>query len=99
MAKTRGFLSDLATCLVGSSALVELASSSGKRTLTAEEFLGEGPDMRNELLVAITVPFSSAPTAKCSSYKVGLRPQNCHAYINATFYVELPEGKFGDWQG
>lgn len=88
MAKSLGFLSDLATILLGADATVTLASRAGSRTVSMEEFLASATFAKGELIQSISVGLTS-PDVRFSTYKAALRPQNSHAYINAALQVTL----------
>eukprot|EP01094_Clydonella_sp_ATCC50884_P005714 TRINITY_DN1466_c0_g1_i1.p1 TRINITY_DN1466_c0_g1~~TRINITY_DN1466_c0_g1_i1.p1 ORF type:complete len:1300 (-),score=523.01 TRINITY_DN1466_c0_g1_i1:381-3914(-) len=90
MAKTRGFLSDLSTILLGIDAQVTLASANGMRTVTMEEFLAEPVFAPGEIAYSIRVPFDS-PRTTFLTYKAALRAQNSHAYVNAAIKTRAAE--------
>ena len=91
LAKSRGFLSDLATILLGARATVTLAAAGGHRhTVSIDEFLATPTLPAGELVHSITVPFTKADAnVHFHTFKTALRAQNSHAYVNAAFYFEL----------
>ena len=88
--KTFGFLSDLATILIGARASVTLVSKAGLRTISLEEFLSTPTYEAGEFIHSIKVPFSSA-NDHFRSYKTAVRPNNAHAFVNSAFNVSLDE--------
>jgi len=89
MAKTRGFLSDLVTGLMGVRAVIETISVSGKAKVTIEEFLSD-PSLDGQIISRVEVPFTERKVC-FETYKAALRPLNSHAYVNAALGVELAE--------
>mmetsp|Transcript_18171 Transcript_18171/g.43734 ORF Transcript_18171/g.43734 Transcript_18171/m.43734 type:complete len:1270 (-) Transcript_18171:138-3947(-) len=89
LAKKRGFESDLSTVLLGLGAKVSIRTGSKESTVPYEEFLSATWDERS-LLTKLLLP--THPLAvHCASYKVGIRPQNCHAQVNATMVLETDD--------
>jgi xanthine dehydrogenase small subunit len=89
LAKTKGFLSDLATILLGARATVTMARAGGEqRTLTIEDFLHESQYHAGEIMHSICIPFTKQGV-QFYTYKTALRAQNSHAYVNAAFYFDL----------
>mmetsp|Transcript_13385 Transcript_13385/g.21885 ORF Transcript_13385/g.21885 Transcript_13385/m.21885 type:complete len:1335 (-) Transcript_13385:313-4317(-) len=85
LAKTKGFLSDLATILLGAGAIVKWAGKTDKKE-TMEEFLATPKlpvDMT--LLESIFIPFHAGAGAVFKTYRAAIRPVNAHAIVNAAF--------------
>lgn len=95
MAKSLGFVSDLATILLGVKATVTLATADATRSVSLEEFLAEPNFAAGEILQSVTVPYSNA-SVRFGSYKTALRAVNSHAYVNAAFRFELDGDKITD---
>jgi abscisic-aldehyde oxidase len=90
MAKKNGFLSDLATILIGAEATVTLATSpTATRVISLLEFVST-PSFAssNEILLSISIPFNRVGD-HYNSYKVAMRATNAHAFINAAFKVNV----------
>ena len=85
MAKSQGFLSDLATILLGARATLTMQSATQTRICSVEDFLAS-PDWNDEILRAVNIPFLKENQA-FNSYKTAVRPVNSHAWINAAFLV------------
>jgi len=86
LAKTKGFLSDLATILVAAKATITLVSLDGRKEETVQEFLEHKDMPRGWIVETITIPYPPEGT-RFDTFKAALRPQNSHAYVNAGFNV------------
>jgi len=92
MAKTRGFLSDLATILLGANASVVISSRDGRQTLSMEEFLASPDWTYGQVLESVLIPWT-IQGQYYNSYKTALRPTHSHAYVNAAFNFVIDEKK------
>eukprot|EP00658_Telonema_sp_P-2_P030507 TRINITY_DN23012_c0_g1_i2.p1 TRINITY_DN23012_c0_g1~~TRINITY_DN23012_c0_g1_i2.p1 ORF type:complete len:1326 (-),score=305.56 TRINITY_DN23012_c0_g1_i2:8-3985(-) len=96
MAKKHGFLSDLATVLLGAGAKVTLLDPSGESVMSLEDFFAAKPLESNQIMTSVTVPFAHVAmgsddesTVYFRTFRVALRAQMCHAYVNASFMVKV----------
>jgi len=101
ISKKKGFVSDLATILLGSKATVTLVTDS-KGTLenknqTLEEFLSTPQLEANQMLLSVTIPWTNEST-HFATYKAAPRPQQAVATINSAFWfdVDRNSGKVED---
>ena len=85
LAKSRGFLSDLATVMLGARSFVVLQSATNIRQVTVDEFLSY-PEWRGELIRSIEIPLLGF-NQTFNSYKTAVRPVKAHALINAAFLL------------
>jgi len=91
LAKTKGFLSDLATILLGAGATVTWAGrglDSKSATQTMEEFLATPEPPKDAVLLSIHIPYLSK-NVKFKTYRNAIRPKNAHAITNAAFRVTV----------
>lgn len=90
LAKCKGFVSDLATVLLGARATATLVSKgNNQKTISMEEFLST-PNWNESILLSITIPFV-AENQIYNTYKTAIRPVNSHAIINSAFLVTIEE--------
>jgi len=93
MARTMGFLSDLAPILQGAGASLDIydASASRKiRTVTMDSFLAGGKTMPvGDVIVRLRVPVVRDARTVFRTYRSAVRPINCHAIANAALFAKL----------
>lgn len=92
--KRFAFQSDLATALCGAGAHVTVASKDGEQRMPLEDFLGTNYQFpKIGVLKNVFLPYRQGDGWTVRSYKVGKRPVDSHAVVNAAFEVKQGGGK------
>jgi len=84
LAKTKGFLSDIATILFGAGAEITWTGESGSTKMDMEAFLSTPKLPAMQVLTSILLPYPG-PNAHFETYRAAIRPLNAHAICNAAF--------------
>eukprot|EP00939_MAST-03C_sp_MAST-3C-sp1_P001680 g1680.t1 len=98
MARTMGFLSDIAPILWGAGALLEIYDAGRTRkvrTVDLDTFFEDRASFskeRGDLIVTVRIPVVNGKRSVFRSYRSAIRPINCHAIANAAMCATFQDG-------